>query len=85
MSPLSDVMLDIKQTNNVSMSQCRLKYNFQSVLTCPALVAGPRQSNILEAWPDSNRVLQHQMKALLLSYSFIASPGSGLALVKTGQ
>ena len=38
-----------------------------------------------KAETDYNHVLQHQMKALLLSYSFIASRGSGLALVKTGQ
>ena len=65
-----------QRTNNV----CRLKYIFQCFTA-----HSPGQSNITRAWTDYNRVLQHQMKALLLSYSFIASRGSGLALIKTGQ
>ena len=71
MSPLSDVMLDInEQTKSVASN---IYFNVSQL------------SNMTQAWPDYNRVLQHQMKALLLSYSFIASRGSGLVLIKTGQ
>ena len=71
MSPLSDVMLDInEQTKSVASN---IYFNVSQL------------SSMTQAWTDYNRVLQHQMKALLLSYSFIASRGSGLALIKTGQ
>ena len=71
MSPLSDVMLDInEQTKSVASN---IYFNVSQL------------SSMTQAWTDYNRVLQHQMKALLLSYSFIASRGSGLVLIKTGQ
>ena len=71
MSPLSDVMLDINEQTKSVASNIYLNVSQLSSMT--------------QAWTDYNRVLQHQMKALLLSYSFIASRGSGLALIKTGQ